>query len=64
MAEFTTTLDVVIPSFNGAQWIGQSIDSILAQTFPVRQIIVVDNHSTDQTREIVAVRRGTQIDRM
>lgn len=44
---------VLVPVFNGEKTIGETIRSILAQTYTNFQLIVVDNASTDQTLEVV-----------
>jgi len=48
------TLTVVIPAYNYANYIGECIQSVLDQTVKADEIIVVDDESTDNTKEIVA----------
>jgi len=41
-----------MPVFNGEQWLRQSINSLLKQTYPNFVLIISDNASTDGTRQI------------
>jgi GT2 family glycosyltransferase len=47
---------IVIPTWNGADLLPGALDSLRAQTFRDFEIIVVDNGSTDGTRELLARR--------
>lgn len=48
----TASVCVVIFAFNEEAFIGEQIDSIAAQTIAPRQIVFVDDHSTDRTLQI------------
>ena len=47
-------VSIIVPTYNRAAVLGQTIDSLLRQTVPASQIIVVDDGSTDGTPEVVA----------
>ena len=44
---------VVTPNYNHAQYLPKRIDSILAQTFQDFELIILDDASTDSSREII-----------
>ena len=46
-------ISVIIPMYNAEKYIGQLLDSILAQTFPDYEVIVVDDCSKDDSAKIV-----------
>ena len=48
------TVAVIIPTFNQANFLAAAIASILAQTRPAEEIIVVDDASTDGPASVVA----------
>lgn len=49
----TRPVTVLVPTYNRGDLIAQSLDSLLSQTTPPRQIIVIDDGSTDRTRDVL-----------
>jgi glycosyltransferase involved in cell wall biosynthesis len=50
--ENTRLVSILIPAYNSEKWLAEAIQSALAQTWPEKEIIVVDDGSTDQTYAI------------
>lgn len=44
---------VLIPAYNREKYVGETIDSVLSQTFPDYEVIVTDDGSTDQTLKVL-----------
>jgi hypothetical protein len=47
-------VSVILPTFNRAAYLAEAIDSVLVQTPAPREVIVVDDGSTDATPDVVA----------
>lgn len=47
------TLSIIIPNFNYAQFVGVAIQSALDLDWPRKEIIVVDDGSTDNSRDVI-----------
>ncbi|MEN8213887.1 MAG: glycosyltransferase [Pseudomonadota bacterium] len=47
------SVSVIIPTFNRAGVLARALDSVLQQSLPPKEIIVVDDGSTDGTRELI-----------
>lgn len=50
----STLVSVVIPTYNRAGLIKRSVESVLNQTYPHLEVIVVDDSSTDNTKEVLS----------
>ncbi|MBI4996376.1 MAG: glycosyltransferase [Rhodocyclales bacterium] len=46
------SISVVIPNYNYRQFLGQRLDSILSQTLPIKEIIFLDDASTDDSVDL------------
>jgi len=46
-------VSVIIPVYNGEKTLARCLNSVLNQTHSNYEVIVVDNNSTDKTKEII-----------
>lgn len=47
------TVSVIMPAYNAEKYLREAIDSILAQTYTDFEFIIINDGSTDRTREII-----------
>lgn len=59
--KFHPSITVLVPAFNEEASIAKTIESIFAQTYPVRDIIVIDDSSKDRTSEIASSFPGVTV---
>jgi glycosyltransferase involved in cell wall biosynthesis len=59
MSSTAAPVSVVIPTYNRQDLLGRAIESVLKQTVPVSEIIVIDDGSTDATRELARAYRDS-----
>lgn len=50
------TVSIVISNYNYSHFVAEAIDSALAQTYPNIEVIVVDDGSTDNSRQVIKSR--------
>jgi glycosyltransferase involved in cell wall biosynthesis len=56
-----SSVTVVIPAYNAARTLGETLASVMRQTLPVAEIIVVDDGSTDGTAAVATACGGVRL---
>lgn len=49
----TPLVTVVIPTYNHARYLGRALQSVIDQTYTNWEVVVIDNHSMDDTDEVI-----------
>ncbi|MEW6682313.1 MAG: glycosyltransferase family 2 protein [Nitrospirota bacterium] len=60
-ADLPPLASVIVVNWNGERWLGPCLDSLLEQSYPRLEIIVVDNASTDGSLGLLRERYGGKI---
>lgn len=62
-SETIPLVSVIVPSYNYGRYIGETLESLIAQTYTNWECVVVDDGSTDNTKEVVSkyIERDTRI---
>ena len=50
----TKKVSVIVPNYNYARFIRKRIDSIVKQTYPIYELIILDDNSSDNSLEIIS----------
>lgn len=53
MCPFEVRISVVIPCFNGSQYLHRCVQSVLNQSYTVFEVIIIDDFSTDGSQEMI-----------
>ncbi len=52
-ADWSPSISVLLPVYNGERWLNQSIESVLSQTFADFELLIIDDGSTDASLSII-----------
>ena len=50
----STLISILIPNYNKEQYLNKCLESVIAQTYANWECIIVDDHSTDKSWEILS----------
>ena len=51
--DFSPSISVLLPVFNGECWLRDCIESVLSQTFSDFELLIIDDGSTDSSLKII-----------
>ena len=54
-------ISIVMPTYNSAEFIEKSIESVLSQTYKYFELLIIDNNSTDNTSQIISKYKDSRI---
>jgi glycosyltransferase involved in cell wall biosynthesis len=54
MTEMIIKISIIMPTYNGAEFITKAIESVIAQTYKDWELLVIDDYSVDDTNKIVS----------
>ena len=62
MSNPTRRFSIILPVHNGENYLASAIESVLAQSYPHFRLLILENASTDRTREIINTYRDARIE--
>jgi len=51
--ESNVKVDIILPNYNSAKYLSETIDSVISQTFKNWELIIIDDNSNSETKEVL-----------
>ena len=51
-------ISIILPTYNHAHFLGRALDSIKSQHYSNWEVLIVDNHSTDDTDSVILIKKS------